>query len=67
MGSHEVPYLPRTEARPELLPLFKRWGLVCLVIWVFAGFDLGKTSSIAVAAVSLYYSFKIMRAYFSSL
>lgn len=60
-----APYLPRQEARPDIGPMFKWWGIWSLLVWVLAGFDLGTTSSLVLLGISIYYLLKIMRTHFA--
>ncbi len=60
-GGKEYPYIFRSPAREEVWPLFKWWGIWSVVVWVLAGFQLGKVSSVLLAALTIVYSIRIMR------
>ncbi len=65
-GGKEYPYIYRNEARPEVAPLFKWWGIWTASIWVLAGFSLGKTSALLITAVAIIYLVRITRRWFST-
>ena len=60
-----LPFMLKQEARPEVGPLFKWWGIWSLAIWALSGFDLGTTSSLILAGVSIFFLLKILRTHFA--